>query len=207
MIILSPPSRHPAVSREAWLAARVELLKKEKELTHLRDRLNADRRDLPWVKVEKEYRFEGPGGCETLADLFGDCSQLIVQHFMFGPGWEEGCVGCSFLSDHIDGALVHLENHDVSLVVISRATWPAIEAYKRRMGWRFKWVSSFGSDFNFDYHVSFSAADKDRAACFTTTNCSLTKSKNSLGTASSIESRGAVRFFIPTPRTGVAMNI
>src|SRR5437588_12189142 len=146
---------HRIVSREEWLAARKAHLAKEKELTRLRDQLSAERRDLPWVKVEKPYVFDGPQGKETLADLFDGRSQLIIKHFMLGPGWKEGCVGCSFEVDHIDGALVHLEHHDVSYVVVSRAPLPEIEAFKNRMGWRFKWVSSYRSDFNYDFHVSF----------------------------------------------------
>ena len=106
------------------------------------------RAELPWVKIDKPYLFDGPKGKETLADLFDGRSQLIIKHFMLGPGWKEGCVGCSFEVDHIEGALVHLEHHDVSYVVVSRAPLPEIEAFKRRMGWRFKWVSSYGSDFN-----------------------------------------------------------
>ena len=143
------------VSRDEWLAARKQHLKKEKEFTRLRDKLSAERRELPWVKVEKNYVFDGPGGKETLADLFDGRSQLIVYHFMFGPEWEQGCPSCSFLSDHIDGSVVHLAHRDVTFVVVSRAPLPKIEAFKKRMGWRFKWVSSYGNDFNFDYHVSF----------------------------------------------------
>jgi predicted dithiol-disulfide oxidoreductase (DUF899 family) len=146
---------HNIVSRDAWLVARKALLAKEKALTKARDELNRERRELPWVKVEKTYVFEGPDGKETLADLFAGRSQLVVDHFMLGPGWKEGCVGCSFGADHIDGSLVHLEHHDVSVVAVSRAPFPEIEAFKKRMGWRFKWVSSYGSDFNYDYHVSF----------------------------------------------------
>jgi predicted dithiol-disulfide oxidoreductase (DUF899 family) len=146
---------HPIVSRDEWIAARKRLLKKEKEFTRLRDQLNAECRELPWVRVEKEYVFDGPKGKETLADLFDGRSQLIVNHFMLGPGWKEGCVGCSFGADHNDGIIVHLEHHDVTFVAISRAPLPEIEAFKKRMGWRFKWVSSFGTDFNYDYHVSF----------------------------------------------------
>jgi len=148
-------SDHPIVSREEWVKARKELLKKEKEFTRLRDQLNTESRELPWVRVEKTYVFDGPNGKETLSDLFAGRSQLIVNHFMLGPGWKEGCVGCSFGADHNDGIIVHLEHHDVSFVAISRAPRPEIEAFKKRMGWRFKWVSSFGSDFNYDYHVSF----------------------------------------------------
>ncbi|HWF48747.1 MAG TPA: thioredoxin family protein [Bryobacteraceae bacterium] len=142
-------------SSEEWLVARKALLAKEKELTRLWDEVAAQRRALPWVKVEKNYVLDTPKGKQTLAELFDGRSQLIVQHFMFGPGWKDGCVGCSFKSDHVDGALVHLEHHDVSLVSVSRAPLAEIEAFKKRMGWRFKWVSSYGSDFNFDYHVSF----------------------------------------------------
>ncbi len=143
------------VSRDEWLAARKELLAKEKQLTHQRDALNAERRKLPWVKVEKNYVFDGIKGKQTLADLFAGRSQLMVYHFMFGPDWTAGCPGCSFLVDHIDGALPHLQHHDVTLVAVSRAPLAKIQAYKARMGWRFPWVSAFGSDFNYDYHVSF----------------------------------------------------
>ena len=144
------------VSRDEWLAARKALLAEEKELTRQRDRLSAKRRELPWVRVEKDYAFEGPAGRETLADLFGDRSQLLVYHFMFAPGWGEGCKSCSYLADHFDGALPHLRQRDVSFVVISRAPLAELMPFKQRMGWRFKWVSSYGSDFNHDYQVSFS---------------------------------------------------
>ncbi len=146
---------HKVVSRDEWLAARKEHLSKEKEFTRLRDRLSAERRDLPWVKVEKNYVFDGPKGKETLSGLFGGRSQLIVYHFMFGAEWEEGCKSCSFLADHIDGGVVHLAHRDVTFVIVSRAPLPKIEAFKKRMGWRFTWVSSYGNDFNRDYHVSF----------------------------------------------------
>ncbi len=142
------------VSQAEWLAARIELLKKEKEFTRLRDELSRQRRELPWEKVEKEYVFDGPNGKETLADLFGGKSQLIIYHFMMGPGWKEGCPSCSFISDHIDPSVVHVAARDVKLMVVSRAPFAEIEAFKKRMGWRFNWVSSYGSDFNFDYHVS-----------------------------------------------------
>jgi predicted dithiol-disulfide oxidoreductase (DUF899 family) len=148
-------SDHPILSREEWVKARKELLEKEKEFTRLRDQLNAESRELPWVRVEKTYVFDGPNGEETLSDLFAGRSQLIVNHFMLAPGWKEGCVGCSFGADHNDGIIVHLEHHDATFVAVSRAARPEIEAFKKRMGWRFKWVSSFGSDFNYDYHVSF----------------------------------------------------
>jgi predicted dithiol-disulfide oxidoreductase (DUF899 family) len=148
--------QHPkVVSQAEWLMARKEHLTKEKEFSRLRDELSRQRRELPWEKVDKPYVFDGPNGKETLAGLFEKRSQLIVYHFMFGPGWKEGCQSCSLLADHFDGAAVHLANRDVTLAVVSRATSPEIEAFKKRMGWRFKWVSSFGSDFNHDYHVSF----------------------------------------------------
>lgn len=146
---------HPrVVSRAEWLEARRALLAREKALTRAADDLSRERRALPWVRVEKHYVFDGPKGRRTLSDLFDGRSQLIVNHFMFGPGWTEGCVGCSFGADHIDAALVHLEQKDVRYVAVSRAPYPEIDAFKRRMGWRFTWVSSFGSDFNYDFHVS-----------------------------------------------------
>ncbi len=146
---------HKVVSNAEWLEARKEFLAKEKEFTRMRDELSRQRRELPWERVENNYVFDGPNGKETLADLFGGRSQLIVYHFMFGPGWEEGCPSCSFLSDHLDGALVHLAHRDVTLLAVSRAPLAEIEVFKKRMGWRFKWVSSNGNDFNRDYHVSF----------------------------------------------------
>jgi predicted dithiol-disulfide oxidoreductase (DUF899 family) len=157
---------NPTVSRDEWLAARKALLAKEKEFTRMRDQLNAERRALPWVKVEKRYEFDGPDGRQSLGDLFAGRSQLIVKHFMLGPDWQEGCVGCSFEVDHIGGALVHLEHHDVSYVVVSRAPLAKIEAFKQRMGWRFKWVSSFDSDFNYDFHVSFTADEIARGEAY-----------------------------------------
>jgi predicted dithiol-disulfide oxidoreductase (DUF899 family) len=152
---------HPrVVSETEWLAARQELLAKEKSFSRQRDALSAARRQLPWVRVDKQYVFDAPGGKETLADLFDGRSQLVVYHFMFGPDWEEGCPSCSLISDHIDGSVVHLAHRDVTLVVVSRAPLPKIEAFKQRMGWRFKWVSSYGSDFNRDYHVSFTPEER-----------------------------------------------
>ena len=150
-----PLQGHKVVTREEWLSARVDLLKKEKEFTRLRDELSSKRRELPWVHVDKEYTFDAPSGKVTLADLFNGRSQLIVKHFMMPPGQKNPCVGCSFESDHVDGALVHLENHDVSFVAVARAPIGEIEAYRKRMGWRFRWVSSFGGDFNYDFHASF----------------------------------------------------
>jgi predicted dithiol-disulfide oxidoreductase (DUF899 family) len=142
------------------VAARKELLRKEKEFSRLRDELSRQRRALPREKVEKNYVFDGPRGKEMLADLFAGRSQLIVYHFMFGPGWKEGCPSCSYLADHYDGAAIHLANRDVTLAVVSRTTLAEIETFKKRMGWQFKWVSSFGSDFNYDYHVSFTKDEK-----------------------------------------------
>lgn len=143
------------VSREEWLEARRRLLQLEKEETRLRDKVRAERRALPWVRMGKDYVFQAPDGEKRLADLFDGRSQLIVYHFMLGPDWDAGCTGCSFHSDHVDGALVHLNNHDVTYVAVSRAPIEKIEAYRKRMGWKFPWVSSYGSDFNFDFHVSF----------------------------------------------------
>jgi predicted dithiol-disulfide oxidoreductase (DUF899 family) len=154
------------VAPNKWLAARKQLLAKEKEFTRLRDELSRLRREMPWEKVEKQYLFDGPEGKETLASLFGGRSQLIVYHFMFGPGWKEGCPSCSFVSDGIDGTVPHLAARDTTMLAISRATLPEIEAFKKRMGWKFKWVSSFGSDFNFDYHVSFSKAEKEKGKVY-----------------------------------------
>ena len=146
---------HDIVSRETWLNARKTLLALEKEETRLRDKVRAERLALPWVKVDKTYTFETPQGRKTLADLFDGRSQLIVYHFMYGPDWDAGCPGCSFMADHIDGMLPHLNNHDVTMIAVSRAPLEKLEAYRKRMGWKFPWVSSHGSDFNFDYHVSF----------------------------------------------------
>jgi predicted dithiol-disulfide oxidoreductase (DUF899 family) len=154
--------KHAVVSRDEWLAARTEHLRREKEFSKLRDQLSAERRALPWVRVDTTYTFDTPDGPRTLADLFDGRGQLIVYHFMFGPGWEEGCRSCSLVSDHFDGATVHLAQRDITLVAVSRAPLDQIEAFRGRMGWRFRWVSSYGSDFNHDHHVSFT--DQDRAA-------------------------------------------
>ena len=148
------------VSEAEWLVARKDLLTREKEFTRQRDALSAARRQLPMVRIDKEYVFEGPNGRETLSDLFEGRRQLIVYHFMFGPGWEEGCKSCSYLADHFDGANWHLPHRDVNFVAISRAPLSELAPYKKRMGWRFKWLSSYGSDFNFDYHVSATEEEK-----------------------------------------------
>jgi predicted dithiol-disulfide oxidoreductase (DUF899 family) len=166
-IMTKTQTDHPIVPEAEWLAARKELLTKEKEFSRLRDALSVERRKLPWLKVEKEYSFDTPGGKRSLADLFAGKSQLIVYHFMFGPGWEEGCPLCSFLADHFDGPMVHLAHRDVAFVVISRAPLPQIEAFRQRMGWRFPWASSHGSDFNYDYHVSFTKEERESGkACY-----------------------------------------
>lgn len=149
----------PVVSRDEWIAARRELLAKEKELTRLRDRVSAERRALPRVVIEKPYVFVGPNGRESLSDLFGRRTQLVVYHFMFGPDWQEGCKSCSFVSDHVDGALPHLAARDVAFAAVSRAPYEKLAAFRRRMGWRFHWVSSLDSDFNADFHVSFTRED------------------------------------------------
>jgi predicted dithiol-disulfide oxidoreductase (DUF899 family) len=182
---------HAVVTQNEWLKARKTLLAKEKEFTHQRDALSAARRDLPWVKIEKNYVFDGALGKETLADLFGGKSQLIVYHFMLGPGWVQGCPSCSFLADHFDGANTHLAQRDVSLVVVSRAPLVEIEAYQKRMGWKFKWVSSYGDDFNHDFHVSFS---KDEMATGAEYNYTVDKipSEELPGLSAFIKQNGAV---------------
>jgi len=146
--------RH-VVSKAEWLTVRKELLAKEKEFTRQRDAVSEARRSLPWVKVEKDYVFDAPSGPEPLAKLFDGRSQLIIYHFMFGPDWKEGCPSCSLVSEHFDGPAIHLAQRDVTIMAVSRAPLAQIEAFKKRMGWRFKWVSSNGNDFNFDYGVSF----------------------------------------------------
>ena len=147
---------HRVVSREEWVAARLGLLREEKELTRLRDQLSQARRELPWVRVTKEYVFDGPNGPKTLSDLFAGRGQLLVYHFMFDPSWSEGCKSCSFWADNFNGAVVHLGQRDVTMVAVSRSPHEKLEAFRKRMGWSFKWVSSFHTDFNRDYHVSFS---------------------------------------------------
>lgn len=144
------------VSHDDWVEARKVLLAKEKEFTRLRDDITRQRRELPWEKVEKEYFFEGPEGRETLFDLFDGRSQLVVYHFMYGPGWKEGCPSCSFIADHFEPAIVHLRQRDVSMVAISRAPLTELQTFKKRMGWTFKWLSASETDFNRDFHVSFS---------------------------------------------------
>jgi predicted dithiol-disulfide oxidoreductase (DUF899 family) len=146
---------HTIATHEQWLAARLELLAAEKEFTRQRDALTRRRMAMPWERVEKSYRFEGPDGALSLADLFDGRSQLIVYHLMFAPDWEEACKSCSFWADNFNGIPVHLAHRDVTFTAVSLAPLAKIEAYKKRMGWSFPWVSSHGSDFNFDYHASF----------------------------------------------------
>lgn len=157
---------HAVVSSAEWLEARKAFLAKEKELTRMRDELSRQRRELPWERVEKKYVFDGSNGKVTLADLFDGKSQLIIYHFMFGPEWEQGCPSCSLVSDSIDGSLVHLADRDVTLMAVSRAPFEKIAAFKKRMGWRFNWVSSYGNDFNWDYHVSFKKDEMDNGATY-----------------------------------------
>ncbi len=156
--------QHPIVSQEEWLAARKALLAQEKEELRVRDAVNAARMSLPWVKIEKNYVFETPEGTKTLSELFAGRSQLLVYHFMLGPDWTEGCPRCSFIADHIGQTLPHLNHHDVTWIAVSRAPLDKIEAYKARMGWNFPWASSNGSDFNYDFHVSFTEEERASGA-------------------------------------------
>ena len=151
---------HTIVTREKWLEARLDLLAAEKDLTRRCDEVARLRRQLPWVPVEKNYVFEGADGHETLADLFDGRSQLIVQQFMLAPGWEQGCKSCSFMADHTDGMTVHLAHRDATMAAISRPPIAEIERFRRRMGWQFRWVSSYGTDFNYDFGVSFTPEER-----------------------------------------------
>ena len=153
--------KHKVVSQDEWIKQRKAFLVKEKEFTRARDRLTRERQELPWTEVTKEYKFEGPNGTETLSDLFAGKSQLIVYHFMFHPEWTEGCKGCSYLADNYDGALVHLEQRDTTFVTISHAAYNKLESFRKRMGWKFKWLSAHSSDFNYDFNVSFEPNDKN----------------------------------------------
>ena len=161
-----PLEEHQVVTKEEWLIARKAHLEKEKQMTKMRDELLRERRALPWVKVEKEYEFHSSAGKVWLSDLFDGRSQLIVYHFMFGPEWKEGCPGCSFISDHFDAVNLHIPHNDVTLVAVSRAPLAKLEEFKKRMGWKFTWVSSFESDFNYDYHVSFTPEEIQRGEVF-----------------------------------------
>lgn len=157
---------HAVVSHQEWLAARTAFLDREKEFTRQRDELSRQRRELPWERVEKTYVFDGPNGKETLAELFGKKSQLLVYHFMFTPEWDEGCPNCSFWADSFNGIGIHLSQRDVSFVAISRAPLAKLEAFKRRMGWGFKWVSAFHTDFNYDFQASFKPEDVQNGTAF-----------------------------------------
>jgi predicted dithiol-disulfide oxidoreductase (DUF899 family) len=159
-------ANHPVVSPDRWIAERRKLLAREKELTHLRDKIAEARRALPWERVDKSYVFDTAEGRRSLADLFAGRRQLLVQHFMLGPGWEQGCPSCSFMADHTDGMKVHLEHRDVTFVAVSRATLPEIERFRSRMGWQFKWVSSNGNDFNYDFHVSFTPQERAKGEVY-----------------------------------------
>jgi predicted dithiol-disulfide oxidoreductase (DUF899 family) len=153
-------TNHPVVSGERWLTERMKLLAHEKELTRLKDQIASERRALPWERIDKNYVFDGPDGQRTLAELFDGRRQLIVQHFMLAPGWEQGCPSCSFMADHVDGMNVHLAHRDVRFVAVSRAPLAEIERFRRRMGWQFTWVSSNASDFNHDFRVSFTPEEQ-----------------------------------------------
>jgi predicted dithiol-disulfide oxidoreductase (DUF899 family) len=182
------------VSSQEWILARQALLEKEKELTRLRDDLSRQRRELPWERVEKPYIFDGPDGRESLADLFAGRGQLVVYHFMFGPDWPEGCPSCSMVADHIAGSVVHLAQRDVTLVAVSRARLSEIEPFRRRMGWGFKWVSSYENDFNRDFRVSFTPEEMAQG-----------KVHYNYGLNPSPRIRAA-RSITPTPRTRAASS-
>jgi predicted dithiol-disulfide oxidoreductase (DUF899 family) len=157
---------HRVVSQNEWIEARKQLLTKEKEFTRLRDQLSRQRRELPWERVEKAYVFEGPNGRETLSDLFEGRHQLVVYHFMFDADWEAGCKSCSFWADNFNGIVTHLKHRDVTLIAVSRASLAKLEAYRKRMGWSFKWVSSAGNDFNRDYHVSHTPEELEKQEAY-----------------------------------------
>ena len=160
MTEINHSANHPVVSSDQWLAERKALLAREKELMHLHDQIARERRALPWERVEKNYVFDTPEGKRTLAELFEGRRQLMVQHFMLGPGWEQGCQSCSFMADHTDGMNVHLAHRDITMVAVSRAPLAEIARFRERMGWQFKWVSANGSDFNHDFHVSFTPEEQ-----------------------------------------------
>ena len=160
MSTTTPLTQHPVVSRDRWIAERKTLLAHEKELTHLRDRIAEERRALPWVRLEQDYVFDTVDGPRKLSELFQGRRQLLVQHFMFGPGWEQGCKSCSFMADHLDSAAIHLAHRDITLLAVSRAPLADLLRFRERMGWQFAWASSNGNDFNRDFHVSFTPADR-----------------------------------------------
>ncbi|MDM4769211.1 thioredoxin family protein [Solimonas sp. SE-A11] len=159
-------AQHPVVPHDQWIAERRALLRREKELTRLRDQLAEQRRALPWRRIEQDYAFDTPAGRRSLADLFDGRRQLVVQHFMLGPGWQQGCPSCSFMADHIEGARLHLQQRDITLTAISRAPLAEIERFRKRMGWQFPWASSQGSDFNYDFGVSFKPEERARGEVY-----------------------------------------
>ena len=196
-------SGHTIGTREDWLKARLALLQEEKALTRQSDALAEKRQALPWVRVDKSYVFDTAEGRRTLAELFDGRRQLLVQHFMLGPDWEQGCPSCSFMADHNDGMTVHLAHRDVTLVAVSRAPLAEIERFRRRMGWQFPWVSSHGSDFNYDFRVSFTPDEVAKASSTTTTADGLTPSRNGRASACS-SGTTRTRSSTPTRATGAA---
>jgi predicted dithiol-disulfide oxidoreductase (DUF899 family) len=199
-------TRHLTGTHEEWLAARLELLAAEKEFTRQRDALTRRRMAMPWERVEKSYQFEEPNGTVSLADLFEGRSQLIVYHFMFGPDWEEGCKSCSFWADNFDGIPIHLNHRDVTFTAVSRAALAKIDAYKKRMGWSFPWVSSYGSGFNFDYHVSFTADEMAEGRAYYNYGVRPTTASDEQESASSPRMSGA-RCSTPIPAMGGASTL
>jgi predicted dithiol-disulfide oxidoreductase (DUF899 family) len=185
---------HEVVSKDEWVEARKRLLAKEKEFTHLREQLSSERRALPWMRIDKVYTFDGPDGKETLAQLFGDRSQLVVYHFMFAPEWEVGCKSCSFWADNFNGITAHLRQRDVAFAAISRAPLAKLQAFARRLGWTFPWVSSQGCDFNYDFDVSFRPDALARGDA--------TYNFNKL---SSLRSGGSVRHITPSDMPGISV--
>ncbi len=189
------------VSHDDWIEARRQFLAKEKEFTRLRDQLSQQRRDLPWERVEREYVFDGPNGQESLSELFAGKSQLIVYHFMFGPDWEAGCPSCSHFADNFNGMIVHLNQCDVAFVAVSRAPSSKLEAYTKRMGWSFKWVSSSANDFNRDYHVSYAPEEVAKGRPITTTPCKNSRIRKCPGPACSTRTQAA-KYSTPIRPTG-----
>jgi len=159
-------AQHTVVTSDRWIAERKKLLAREKELTRMRDQIARERRALPWVLIEKDYVFDTPSGPRALADLFDGRRQLLVEHFMLGPGWEQGCPSCSYMADHVDGMQIHLEHRDITFVAVSRAPLAEIERFRQRMGWQFHWVSSNGNDFNYDFHVSFAPEERAKGEVY-----------------------------------------
>jgi len=197
------PATHPVVSSQQWIAKRKALLAQEKEITRLRDRLVQERRALPWQRVDKPYVFDAPEGRRSLADLFQGRRQLLVQHFMFGPDWEQGCKSCSYMADHMGGMQVHLEHRDISVAAVSRAPLAKIERYRQRMGWTFPWVSSHGNDFNQDFRVSFTPEQMASGSVDSTSACGLSPAKRRPASVCSSATTPA-RCSVPTPPTVAA---